>query len=76
MDQAEQKTGPLIGTIIIIALLLLGGYYLWKSTSGTPAPTGQATSDEVVDLEATAAAMNLNGLDTGLGDIEKELNQP
>ena len=36
MNQEEQKTGPFIGVIIIIILLALGGFYLWREAQKIP----------------------------------------
>lgn len=72
MQQEGQGKGALIGTIIVIALLALGGFYFWKQ-SDTGAPAGQTASDELNAIDAelnAAAAMSAN---EDLSSLENEL---
>jgi len=87
--EGHKPVGPVIGSIIVVLLIILGGLYFWgerlnqsgSSSVAAPDPAlqslkTQGTSDEVSALETDAAATDLNGLDKELGDIQKELSAP
>lgn len=74
MNQDEQSKGPLIGVIIIIILLALGGFYLWKETQKNVVSPAQATEDaEVAILEQEVNALSADNLDADLVDIDANL---
>lgn len=82
MDNKEAPTkkdgssGPLVGIIIIVIILILGGLYFWgqKASEATiEALETQSLSDEVGDIEADLDASGLGNLDREIGDIEAEL---
>lgn len=86
----KKPLGPVIGVIIIIALIILGGLYLWGGNlfdrGMTPEEIlnaedttledlqAQGTSDEVADIEADLNATDLEGIDAELEQIDRELN--
>ncbi len=74
---AKKSLGPVIGIVVIIALLVVGGFFVWKNKAGVnsdpsrmPAPTVApvSNSDEVSSIDADLQADNVNidltGLDT------------
>ena len=83
MEQNKSSIGSIIGTIIIIALIILGGLYFWgkrieesKATQSAmmkeeTAPT--VTMGQVVDQEATAIKSMSSGDD--VSSIETDLNK-
>lgn len=75
MILGNQKTGgigPVVGSIIILLVILIGGYYFWnKVQEKRIAPTQEQelnTSDEVSDIEADLETT------TDFEDIEGELD--
>jgi len=68
----ENKSfGPLIGIIVIIALIVIGGLYFWggmfsKEDVGSATTTAAVAEDITADIEA--------GLDTAAIDAEIDLS--
>lgn len=64
----EGSSGPIIGTIIILVVIILGGLYFWGQRDDTADATDttvesiemQSESDEVSDIEADLEATDLN----------------
>lgn len=78
--------GPLLGIIVIIALLALGGfYYFTRGVNQIPsyeaseqdatveALEEQSTSDAIADIEADVNATDLSEIDALLDDLEADL---
>jgi hypothetical protein len=65
MEPTKKSNGALIGAIVIILILILGGWYVWQSKVETPA-TGDETLTEEND-ELNTLENDLNTADT---DIE------
>ncbi|MDP3958419.1 MAG: hypothetical protein Q8Q36_03085 [bacterium] len=72
MEQEGQGKGALIGIIIVIVLLALGGYWLWRE-GGSSILSPETASDDLEAIEADLSANALNGFDDDLSDIEAEL---
>jgi len=75
----EGSAGPVIGTIIILAVIVLGGLYFWGQRAEVePAMTEeqvqeqvnmiqeQSTSDVPADIEADLNATDIDSLDSEL----------
>jgi len=88
-DSAKQTWGPLVGVIIIVAIIVLGGLYFWgqklvtggdmKDTTSEPDPKREAlesqdSSDEVSSIEEDIENTDFSGIDQELGTIESEFN--
>ena len=87
-NSSRKPMGPIIGSIIIVLLIVLGGLYFWgerlnreEMLNQQTAPDAvvddlktQGTSDKVSSIEADVSATNLDDLDAGLKDIDAELN--
>jgi len=88
VEVPENKTqwGPIVGVIIIVALIVLGGLYMWSRWSDrAPAPPDvnsdplvqeletQSSSDKASDIEADLNATDLGNLDADFAEIENEL---
>ena len=82
--RAERPMGPLIGSIIVVLLIVLGGLYFWgerlnkenAQSAATPDVAldtlrTQDTSDELAALEADAEATDFSSLNESL-DLEEE----
>lgn len=89
VNEPEKKSaGPVFGIIIIVVLLILGGFYFWGTLNDSMSPAEieaeidtalesletQSTSDEVSDIEADLDATLLDDLDKELEDIDLELD--
>lgn len=82
--------GATIGSVIVIVVLILGGFYLWSQRNAdiealldAPLPEtdqsvellqAQSTSDEIESIESDLNATDLNDLDAELADIDALLN--
>lgn len=64
----EGSVGPVIGLIIILAVLLLGGLYFW----GNRAELKDIDSDQ--DIEAQIENIETQGNSDDLNSIESDLN--
>ncbi len=67
--------GPLIGTIIVIIILVIGAIYFWQRYAEAPSEP-ESSSDEVSDINADLQSFSTTGLDAELGDIDNEFNNP
>ena len=75
----EGSVGPIIGTIIILAVIVLGGFYFWGQRANNQVMdeaqvnqmvediTTQSQSDATADIEADLDS-------TEIDDLDKELN--
>lgn len=86
---ANKSSGPVIGIVIIVVVLVLGGLYFWGERIVNEQPTPeeiigapdqtlenlnmQGTSDEINAIESDLNATNLQNLDSEVRDIESEL---
>lgn len=88
----DSTIGPMIGSIIIILLIVVGGLYFLGSLISTKKAeiqvkkvqeeqsdtnlieqtAKQSTSDKVPAIEADLKATNIDSVDKGLTDIDKE----
>jgi uncharacterized protein HemX len=90
--QKDSTVGPMIGSIIVILIILVGGLYFLGaliSSKKTEIQTEQvqqeqaetleveqtakqSSSDDVSSIEADLKATDIDNLDKGIDDIEKE----
>lgn len=80
-EHREGSAGPVIGTIIILAVIVLGGLYFWGQRAGNQvmeeAEVGdvvsgimtQSESDATLDIEADLKATNIDDIDSQLNGI-------
>lgn len=74
---AESSMGPIIGTVIILAVIILGGLYFWgertrnMNPSGNEAASVTATTSATSDAELNALRTQSNANDTA--SIEADL---
>lgn len=85
MNQTETSTGPLIGTIIVFIILVVGGIYLLQSRTAqsTPAATATGTQQTSVDQQPPADSLDsiqtahgkidVNNMDQGSADVDNSL---
>lgn len=72
----EGSAGPIIGTIIILVVIILGGLYFWSQRDNTDSATEnrvesietQGDSDDVSSIEADLEATNVNDLGSELDE--------
>jgi hypothetical protein len=64
----EGSVGPVIGTIIILAVILLGGLYFWGNRNNS----ADLNSDS--DIEAQVQDIETQGNSDDLNSIESDLN--
>lgn len=74
----EGSVGPVIGTIIILAVILLGGLYFWGNRNNQNVNPDAATDAEVQSIEAQGNSDDLNSIQTDLNntnyDVKTDLN--
>ena len=69
-NQGEEKSfGPLIAIIVIVVILIAGGFYVWKKN---PFPTGETGLNEYQDDAVAAALVSLNS-DDDIDSIEADI---
>ncbi|MFA6415885.1 MAG: hypothetical protein WCW56_00165 [Candidatus Paceibacterota bacterium] len=87
--QNNEGQGPMIGVVLIMAILIVGGVYMLFTrlnqnpqsapTSGPNATTGEVniegTSTDVNSIEADAAKVNTNSLDSDLANFDQTVGQ-
>ncbi len=82
--------GPMVGTIVIIALIAVGGFLYLTNSVSAPTETTldgdamsaqdvaalemQGSSVALTDIEADLEATDVSGLDEASADFESELN--
>ena len=63
-------SGPIIGAIVILAIIILGGLYFWSQRAGNDAVIDeintQSGSDEASAIEADLNATDIENLDAEL----------
>ncbi len=78
----REGSGPIIGTIIILLVIVLGGLYFWStrtrdgqaaspetsttSDASLEAVGTQSSSDDAASIEADLNATNIDSVDSGL----------
>lgn len=89
-NKNPESVGPVLGIVIIIAILVVGGIFAFTNrlnTANTPTAdqidntpdtttetlSTQGTSTNLNSIEVDAKATNLDGLDSELDSIQKEL---
>jgi hypothetical protein len=78
----DGSVGPVIGSIIIIVLLVLGGIYYFTSINTAVAPVIEnepstptlSDSTEIEDIEKDLEETTTDDLDEELADIESEID--
>jgi uncharacterized protein HemX len=72
-DEKEKPVGPIVGAAIIVAILILGGIYLWATLSSRN--VGNMTGAEILSQEDEALKdLQKQGISDSISDIEKDLN--
>lgn len=87
-DIKDGSQGPIVGIVIVIALLIAGGFYIMNqlslqnaaspetaTTTGDAAFAPTATSDAPDAIANDLDAENFDSLDTGLNQLDAEVNQ-
>ena len=73
----ESKVGPMIGSIIIILIIVIGGIYFWMQRTAVNdiADTKSAvTEEEVEDIESDLDTLDIDSIDTEIEAIEAEFD--
>lgn len=69
-DNGGSSAGPIIGAIVILAILILGGLYFWSQRAGNDAVieeiNTQTNSDAAATIEADLNATDIENLDAEL----------
>ncbi|TSC67402.1 MAG: hypothetical protein G01um101472_423 [Parcubacteria group bacterium Gr01-1014_72] len=82
----KSSAGPVIGSIIVIVILIVGAIYFWgaklsreeavpagEADQTTAALRAQGSSDEVGAIESDLDATELEGLDADFSELEAQL---
>lgn len=86
-EDDNNRLGPIVGVIIIVALIILGGLYMWNvSRDKVPEEIPDVSSDSVVQelgsqgstdginpIQADIDTTDLDTLDEAFAEIEAEL---
>lgn len=87
--QNNESQGPMIGVVLIMAILIIGGVYMLFTrlnqnpqsapVSGPSATTGEvkieATSTDINSIEADATKINTNSLDSDMANFDQTVGQ-
>lgn len=71
MEQKNTLMWVVVGVVVLIAIAL--GYYYYGSDYRSPTGDQVEESGDLSDLSAGVGAVNLEGLDSELTDIDAEL---
>lgn len=77
-EKKEGVVGPVIGSIIVIILIIIGGMYFWgyiiekNEMNENNSMNAEATS--ITDIESDLEKTDIDNLDSDLADIEKEID--
>jgi len=75
LPQEEKSMGALIGSIIVIAVIVLGGIYLWITRSSeSPTQTETPPLGQTVKPDEATAALLVQGTSSEISAIEKDLS--
>lgn len=77
MPKEEKSMGALIGSIIVVAVIVIGGIYFWmtrSSESTAPVTTETSPLGQTVTPDKEIAALQNQGTSDEISDIEKDLN--
>jgi hypothetical protein len=73
MDPVQEKRsiGPIVGIIVIIAVLIVGAFYVWGGKLSSSEPGPLTSTDEVSDIQSDLDAgidvdIDLSDIDAGL----------
>ena len=87
-NDQNQRLGPIVGVVIIIALIILGGLYMWNANRDNVTPEGlpdvasdpvvqglgsQGSTDGISSIESDLDTTDLDALDADFAEIEAEL---
>ncbi|NCS99262.1 hypothetical protein GW764_03695 [Candidatus Parcubacteria bacterium] len=68
----EGTVGPLIGSIIVIILIILGGIYYFNNVD-LVSKNSSNIDEELLEIEAEINKTNLDDIDTELDQIQREI---
>lgn len=75
MASRGKSSGPLVGVAIIVIVLIVGGFYFWKTKINVPAPTDQLpTIQSGGEADAVVNQLQTQGTSDEINAIEKDLN--
>jgi len=69
----ESSTGPVIATVIILAIILLGGLYFWGQRS-TPSTDLYGNSVGTTPADSSTAAIDTQGTSDDPNSIQADLD--
>lgn len=81
-EKKDGVVGPIIGSLVIIILIIIGGMYFWGSVVEKKSNLDPIENEALLDVEATSIEdiendleeTNLDDLDANLGEIEAEID--
>ncbi len=72
--KSDTQWGPIIGIIIIIALLVLGGLYYWKEKGPSGRDMGPSADEIMSEQDSVTASLETQSDSSSLSSIEADLN--
>lgn len=77
-NKKEGSVGPIIGSVIIILLIIMGGLYFWGSIiqrqNENAARQRQMRTEDLSGIEKDLNETNIDTLDSEMDSIEAELD--
>jgi len=81
-EEAKSSVGPVVGTVIIVIILIVGALYFWKNSDvlqNKDQATNQTEDTVVADLSNVQSSDEISAIEedlsnTGLEDIDAELS--
>lgn len=72
MDNNENSVGPVVGLIIILAVIILGGLYFWgeRNNTGATDVTSPTSAQEDADISAIEAQSSSDETSSIQADLE------
>lgn len=69
--EGKRSIGPIVGIVVIIAVLVVGAFYIWGGKFGSSEPAPLTSTDEVSDIQTDLDAgadlnIDLSDIDAGL----------
>ncbi|OHA89620.1 MAG: hypothetical protein A3C70_02595 [Candidatus Zambryskibacteria bacterium RIFCSPHIGHO2_02_FULL_43_14] len=71
-ENSGSSIGPIIGIIVILAIIILGGLYFWNQRADVTDQTVESINTQNVSDEAAAIEADLNATD--IENLDAELN--
>lgn len=77
-EVAKTNLGPVIGAVVVIGVLVLGGWYFWQTGTAQPNVDMEALAGEDMTMgdgtDPVAESLMMQSTSTDISDIEADFN--